>query len=96
MRAIYEDMLLLLHFSAAALHRASATFGDDHLRTAGPAEIHFPELICHAYFLLFDFLLSNELRCLLGEKRSHSLGPIFGGLEQGVEVFFQTDPLIER
>jgi hypothetical protein len=44
-----EALLLFLHLGAAAFHRAGATFGNDHLRAAFAAEIHFPELIGHKF-----------------------------------------------
>ena len=43
----------LLHFAAATLDGTGATFGDNHLRTAFAAEVHFPDLICHESLLLF-------------------------------------------
>ena len=88
--------LLFLHLGAAALDRAGAAFSHDHLRAAFAAEIHFPELIGHEFFLLFWVLLSNKFRCPLAEECSDPFGPILSGLEQSIQVFFQTDPLIER
>ena len=91
-----EVVLLFLHLGAAALDRARAAFGDDHLRAAFAAEIHLPELVGHECVLLFVLLPSSKLRRPLAEKRLHAFGPILGGLEQGVQVFFQPDPLIKR
>ncbi len=87
--------LLFLHLGATALDRAGAAFGDDHLRAAFAAEIHLPELIGHESFLLFWFLLSNKFRCPLAEERPNPFGPIVGGLKQRVQIFLQTDSLIE-
>ena len=91
-----REPLLFLHLGTAALDRASATFGHDHLRAAFAAEVHFPELVGHEFFLLFWALLSNKFRCSLAEECSDPFGPILSGLKQSIQVFFQTDPLIKR
>jgi len=88
--------LLFLHLSATALYRAGATLGHDHLRTAFPAEIHLSQLVGHESVLLFVLLLPREFGCPLCEECVHAFGSILSRLQQGVQIFFQTDPLIER
>ncbi len=91
-----QRYLFLLHFRATALQRAVAAFGHDHLGTARTAEIHFPKLVGHTTIPPVSCLFSTELRRSLFEKRPHAFRSIVCRLQQGVQVFFQTDSLLER
>lgn len=95
---IPHHSLLLLHLPAAALDGASAAFGDDHLRAAGAAEIHFADLIRHGTIppVGNPSLLSSKYRFPLAEESAYAFSAILGGLQEHIEVFLQTQPLIER
>ena len=61
-------LLLLLHILAAALECAAATFGDDDLRIALGADVHFPQLIGHGGLDLLLVSVGCTPLCLLAAK----------------------------
>ena len=61
-------LLLLLHLLTAALERAAAAFGDDDLRIALRADVHFPQLIGHGGLDLLLVSLGCTPLCLVAAE----------------------------
>jgi len=82
-----------LHLVPAALDRASATFGDDHLRAALGTDVDLADLVCHARTVLLSGAESGPAPF---EKGANAFPTVGRRLQQHVQILLQPDALPER